>query len=183
MKYKFLNIIIISIITSNGFSQQNFINPFRVGNYCEYLFEESSNSYRCFAKIVKDTIINGKNYVKMDIHNEPPIVYYYLYFSFDSLNLNIFGGENPGCIDSSGNILAIGFNMPIGFIWNECSLGTYFRSKIIEKGAGVGFLNSPDSLNYIIKEDTIGGSIEGTTIYGFHEKFGYSFSIEDMEIL
>lgn len=167
--------VILFINYSIGYSQSKFINPFKIGNYYEYLFETSGGNYRYSSKIESDTIMYGKNYVKMAIYNEPPIILNYLYFSFDSLTLNIFGGENSGCPDSTGNVLTIGFNMPVGYIWNECFIGTYFRSKIVDKGISINYLNSNDTLNFIVKEDTIGGSVQDITVYGFTEKFGYSY--------
>ncbi len=170
---KILIVVIFLASSSVVFSQHTFIKPFKLGSYYEYVFEEPGSVFRYSSKIVSDTIMNGKNYFKMDVYNEPPMVLHFLYFYFDSLSLTIFGGEYPRCPDTSGDMIAIGFNFPIGYIFNDCPMGAYFKSTLLDKGVATGVFNTQDTLRYAIRKDTLGVPIEGTTFYEYAEKFGY----------
>lgn len=168
-------VILAFAFSSITFAQDNFIRPFKVGNYYEYTYEDVLGSIRYNARIVSDTITNNRQYLRMDIYNEPPIVFHSLFFSFDSTTLNIYGGPNAMCPDSSGNKLAAGFNLPVGYTWNECSMGMFVKSTINAIAEGTGFLGTTDTLRFVERKDTVGGTIEGNTFFGYVEKFGYYY--------
>ena len=172
--FKRFIIIFILSISSIVAAQSNFETPFKLGSYYEYLYEETFTSIRYSARIVSEEKINGKIYKRMDIYNEPPFNVHTLYFCFDTLTLNLYGTDVAfSCPDSTGNLLQIGFNMPLGFVWNDCRPGAYFRSRIDFKTQLIEFLGSTDTLLYVVRKDTVGGTVEGNTYYGYAEKFGY----------
>ncbi len=168
-----LSLLFIFLSIISGFSQKSFIAPFKVGSYYEYKFIEPGSVFRYSAKIVSDTIFDGRLYSRMDIYNEPPFNIHTIHFSFDTLTLNIYGGEDARCPDSTGNELAIGFELPVGYVWNDCPMGAYYKSTIIANTQSPGFLGTTDTLRIVERKDTIGATIEGTTFYSYLEKFGY----------
>ncbi|MBK8984203.1 MAG: T9SS type A sorting domain-containing protein [Ignavibacteria bacterium] len=111
----------------------------------------------------------------MDIYNEPPMNIHTIYFYFDTLTLNIYGGEGARCPDSLGLKLAAGFKLPVGYIWNDCPMGAFFFSKITLVENYSGIFGVTDTLKYVERKDTIGVPIEGTTYYSYAEKFGYMY--------
>ncbi|MBK9332125.1 MAG: T9SS type A sorting domain-containing protein [Ignavibacteria bacterium] len=112
----------------------------------------------------------------MEIYNEPPMNKYYVRYYFDTLTLNLYGGAGPGCVDSVyGSWLEIGFNLPMGYIWNDCPYGTFFRSSINSTTKITNIFGTSDTLCYVKRIDTLGAPIEGTTSYSYAEKFGYMF--------
>lgn len=171
--YKKIILIFFLLISSIVVAQNSFIAPFKLGSYYEYVYEETFTSIRYSAKIVSEETVNGRTFQQMDIYNEPPMNLHTIYFYFDTLTYNIYGGEGARCPDSLGLKLAAGFDLPIGYIWNDCPNGSYFRSKIEFRTKTNGILGSSDSLWYVERKDTIGGPIEGTTYYSYAEKFGY----------
>lgn len=170
---KILIIIILFFNYSSIFSQHSFIRPFKLGSYYEYVFEETYSSIRYSARIVSQDTAHGRIYQRMDVYNEPPMTLHSLYFSFDTITFNLYGGENVRCPDSLGNMLAIGFNLPEGYIWNDCPMGSYFKSTITLNSRYTGFFGTDDTLGYVERKDTVGAPIEGTTYYAYAEKFGY----------
>ncbi len=172
-KGKLLTTFLMLCIYSGATSQNNFIAPFKVGSYFEYKFIEPGSVFRYSARIVSDTIFNGRIYSRMDVYNEPPFNIHTIHFSFDTLTRKIYGGEGASCPDSAGNKLAVGFDLPVGYTWNDCSMGAYFRSTINENAHYSGFFGTTDTLHYVERKDTVGVPIEGTTFYRYVEKFGY----------
>lgn len=168
-------IILLFLIVSSTSAQNTFIEPFKLGSYYEYVYEEWGTQIRYSAKIVSEETVKGRTFQRMDIYNEPPMNIHTIYFYFDTLTLNIYGGEGARCPDSLGLKLAAGFKFPVGYIWNDCPSGAYFRSKINFKIRVNGFFGTSDSLWYVERKDTIGGTIQATTYYSYAEKFGYVY--------
>lgn len=164
------SILIVLFVSGQAYSQGGFIAPFKIGNYYEYLYEESAISARYSAKITKDTIVNGKKIYTMSIYNEPPMGDYQKNFIFDTVSLNLY---SPGgfCPDSTGFNLLGGFNLSEGYYWDTCRTGVYFRSSIIDTGTSTGIFNSGISLKYFTRKDT-SGFIEITAYSSFAQKFG-----------
>lgn len=172
----FKQILLLSIIitTSLVAAQSNFISPFKLGSYYEYIWSDPTITLRYNAKIVSEELMNGLLYQRMDIYNEPPMNLHTIYFSFDTITLKLYGGEANGCPDTLGNRMAIGFNLLVGHQWNDCPLGSYFRSTLIDKQDFTGIFGTADTLRYVVRKDTLGAPIEGNTFYSYLEKFGYT---------
>jgi hypothetical protein len=158
-------------------AQNNFIQPFKIGNYYEYNYNFEYGTIRYSAKVTNDTIINGIKFYKLTFYNEPPINQYSVYYFLDTFLLNLYGGDY-GCPVIGNQPLACGFNLPIGYIWNTCydtSSLPFFRSIITDTFSYSGYLNYNQSLKFVSRKDTAGFPIDGTTIYGFCEKFGFFY--------
>ncbi|HRJ98556.1 MAG TPA: T9SS type A sorting domain-containing protein [Ignavibacteria bacterium] len=164
------------LISSLAAAQKSFIVPFKLGSYYEYVYQEPGTYIRYSARIVSEEKINGFIYKKMEIYNEPPMNKYYVRYYFDTLTLNLYGGAGPGCVDSIyGSWLEIGFNLPTGYLWNDCPNGTFFRSLINSTTKISNIFGTSDTLCYVKRIDTLGAPIEGKTSYSYAEKFGYMY--------
>jgi hypothetical protein len=161
---------ILIILLSQPLLAQDFITPFKIGNYYEYLYEEPTFDYRYKAKITKDTAINGKKIYTMSIYDEPAMGNYDKYFIFDTVTKNLY---SPGgfCPDSTGFNLLGGFNIAEGYYWDTCRTGAFFRSSLVDSGTSKIF-NSGTPLKYFIRKDTV-GFIELNTYESYAEMFGY----------
>lgn len=84
---KILMFQIFFLLLNLGFikAQDNFIKPFKVGNYYEYEYAESNIATRFWAKVTKDTLINGLVYQKFSVYNEPARGNYSIFFYWDML--------------------------------------------------------------------------------------------------
>ncbi|MBK8981786.1 MAG: T9SS type A sorting domain-containing protein [Ignavibacteria bacterium] len=111
----------------------------------------------------------------MEIYNEPPSNMYYTLYYFDTLTLKLYGGVFPRCEDNLNLDLTVGFNIPVGFVWNDCPNGTFFKSTILSNKKYSGIFGVSDTLIYVERKDTIGFPVDGTTYYGYAEKFGYMY--------
>lgn len=164
------------IFFSSAQSKKGFLEPFSIGDYYEYIYSEGTFEARFSARIVGEELRNGRMYKVMEVYNEPPLPpINYRYFSFDLENLNIYGGEGQRCPDSLGNRLAISFSFPIGHIWNDCSMPSYFRSILDTIQEYSNFMNFPEPLKFSLRRDTVGDPIANVTYYGYLEKFGYIY--------
>ena len=85
-------IILLFLIVSSTSAQNTFIEPFKLGSYYEYVYEEWGTQIRYSAKIVSEETVKGRTFQRMDIYNEPPMNIHTIYFYFDTLTLNIYGG-------------------------------------------------------------------------------------------
>ena len=167
-------LLIFLFIASFGAAQNDFIRPFKLGSYYEWIWSDATYTSRYSAKIVSEEIRNGLLYQKMDVYNEPPMTIYSDYFAFDTTSLKLYGYVT-GCPDSMGNILLVDFESPVGYQWNDCPIGTYFRSTLIDKQSLTNIFGTNDTLLYVVRRDTIGGPIEGKITYVYLEKFGYFY--------
>lgn len=174
----FKKIVIGILILGSVFAEQpKFIYPYKVGNYFEFTYEEASIVFRYSAKVESDTIINGFKYQKFKYFNKPPFGDRVVYYYFDTLTLNLYSCTDVICIDTNNNSLIIGYNLPIGYTWNDCLLGDYFRSYISGTGITSGYLNDPAPLKYVGRIDTVGGEFQDIVIFSFVEKFGMAHQV------
>ncbi|MBS1493961.1 MAG: hypothetical protein JST55_10640 [Bacteroidetes bacterium] len=174
-----LILILVFVISFQTLQAQNgFINPFKIGNYYEYLYKESEFlEYRFKAKITKDTIINGKKFYTMNFYDEPGMGNYSVNFRLDTTTLNIYG---PGglCPDSTGFNLLGGFRLPVGYTWDSCRPG-YFRSKIADTATDYDIFNTGIPLKVFSRLDTMAGAVDGIYKTYFTEMFGYFYFFSD----
>jgi hypothetical protein len=151
-------------------AQKDFINPFKIGNYYEYRFEEQFN-YRYKAKITKDTIIDGQKFFVLNIYDEPGMGNYSQFFRLDTNTLRIYRPGTNSCSDSTGYNLEGGFNMPLGYTWNTCHAN--LRSKIIDTATYSNVFNSGIPLQFFARHDTIGGLGKAYSFTYYGEMFGF----------
>lgn len=177
-KLFFILIVVFIFINEDSISGDGFRRPFKQGDYYEFIFTHYESfppdTFRYTAKVMLDTLINGLYTSTVQIYNEPGMGNHTVIYKFDTTSLTLYGGTN-GCLDSNGNHLSIGFNMPIGFVWNTCSDtlgGIFFRSSTIDTATQSQLFFSGIPLKTVTRQDTVGGTIEGTTDYKFSEMFG-----------
>jgi hypothetical protein len=171
MKIIFNFIAYIILLSQPVLAQKGFIAPFKVGNYYEYVYEESAITARYSAKITKDTLVNGKKVYTMMIYDEPAMGSYERNFIFDTTTLNLY---SPGgfCPDSTGFNLLGGFKIAEGYYWDTCRSGAYFRSTLADSGTYLGMFNTGIPLKYFTRKDTV-GIVELYTFESYSEMFGY----------
>ena len=168
------SILIVLFVSGQAYSQGGFINPFKIGNYFEYLYNEQTFSYRYKAKITNDTIINGQKFIVMRFYDEPAMGNYSVCYRLDTATLKIYNQGFSSCADSTGYGLIGGFKLPIGFTWDTCGSGAYHKTQITDTGTTSQLYNSGIPLKAFIKKDTT-GLVELSGITYWAEMFGYCY--------
>ena len=168
-------LIIISTLSNLSFAQGGFDFPFKIGSYFEYDYAGSSFNYRYYAKITRDTVINGKKVAILSFFDEPGMGNYDVYYRIDTNTLNIYNGLTQTCVDTTGFSLEAGFKLPVGYIWNTCDTSKpYYRSYIVDTSSYSNILNYNKLLKTVTRVDTSTGiTSDGTAMYVFTEKFGF----------
>ena len=176
--------IIISILLFSVFiSESSYSNSrpiYKIGSYFEFNYSFDITTIRFSGRVVSDTILNNVRYQVLRIYNEPAMGDYNQYYYYDTVANILYsrGGYTYGCLDNDMKQQVVGFNWPIGYIFNTCSDtlgGIYRRSIITDTGTFSNIFNSGISLRAIQRKDTSGSPVNITRRTDYSEMFGFLY--------